>query len=155
MNRDHDDRLRLQDFLPYRLSIASNLVSNRIATAYRERFGLDIPEWRLTAMLAELGEATPQELVRSTGMDKIAVSRAASRLRARSLVIAAPNPKDGRSHFLRLSAAGIALYRQVAPLALALEAELLRSFSGEEIARFTALLKRIEAAAGEGVAPQS
>ncbi len=35
--------LKLDDFLPYRLSIASNAVSDAVAGAYRARFGLKIP----------------------------------------------------------------------------------------------------------------
>ena len=40
-------------FLPYRLSIASNVVSDAIATTYHALFGLRIPEWRLVAVIAE------------------------------------------------------------------------------------------------------
>ncbi|MGA2364065.1 MAG: MarR family transcriptional regulator, partial [Steroidobacteraceae bacterium] len=51
-------RLRLQDYLPYRLSVASNAVSRLIARAYEQRFGLKIPQWRLIAVLADEGPLT-------------------------------------------------------------------------------------------------
>lgn len=142
--------IRLQHFLPYRLSVASNAVSARIARAYQERFGLSVPEWRLVAILAELRRAVPQDLARSTRMDKIAVSRAAARLKERGLVAEDPNPRDRRSHFLSLTAAGWTLYREVAPLALAMEAELLAGLSEEEVAFLTAMLRRLESAALAG-----
>ncbi len=44
-------KLNLDNFLPYRLSIASNALSERIAAEYQNRFGLKIPEWRLMAVL--------------------------------------------------------------------------------------------------------
>src|SRR3546814_7842957 len=44
-------KLNLDNFLPYRLSIASNVLSSRIAAEYENRFGLKIPEWRLMAVL--------------------------------------------------------------------------------------------------------
>ncbi len=139
--------IRLKDFLPYRLSVVSNAVSSRIANAYAERFGLDIPEWRLIAILAELKKAVPQDLGRTTRMDKITVSRAARRLLERGLVVRTPNARDGRSHFLSLSDEGRALYARVAPIALALEAKLLKEFTLAEIATLSDLLKRLEAAA--------
>ena len=36
-------KLNLDNFLPYRLSIASNALSSRIAAEYENRFGLKIP----------------------------------------------------------------------------------------------------------------
>lgn len=140
--------LRLDAFLPYRLSVASNAVSARISSSYRKRFGLKVPEWRLIAILAETDEMTPQELGSAARIDKINVSRAAAALIERGLIVARDNPEDGRSHLLALTEDGRALYAEIAPLALAMEAELLGSFTGEERALFDALLRRIEAAAG-------
>ena len=39
--------LRLDSYLPYRLSVASNAVSGLIARAYEDRFGLTVSQWRL------------------------------------------------------------------------------------------------------------
>ena len=140
--------LRLDHFLPYRLSVASNAVSTRISKAYRDRFDLKITEWRLIAILAEAERLTPQALAAATRMDKISVSRAAKALQERGLVAVAANGEDGRSHFLSLTPAGDALYAQIAPEALAMESSLLADFTAEERAVMEALLRRIEAAAG-------
>lgn len=140
-------RLRLDRFLPYRLSIASNLVSDRIARAYQALFGLTIPEWRLVAVLAEEESITPMALGERTRMDKVTVSRAATALLSRGLLVRTPHVKDGRSHFLDLSPAGRELYARVAPEALKLERQLLAGFSPEEVATFTAMLRRLEQAA--------
>ena len=48
-----DTSLRLDAFLPFRLSFTSNLVSERVAGTYRALFDLSIPEWRLVAVIAE------------------------------------------------------------------------------------------------------
>ena len=140
--------LRLDAFLPYRLSVASNAVSARISASYRKRFGLKVPEWRLIAILAEGNEMTPQALGNAARIDKISVSRAAAALIERGLIVARDNPGDGRSHLLALTTEGQALYAEIAPIALAMEAELLARFSPEERAQLDALLRRIEAAAG-------
>jgi DNA-binding MarR family transcriptional regulator len=140
--------LVLDRFLPYRLSVASNAVSSRISEAYRRRFGLKIPEWRLIAILAEHARMTPQEIGRAGELDKITVSRAAAALIDRGLVARSGNPGDGRSHFLSLSDEGRALYDEIAPLALKLEGELLGAFSAEEVRIFEEMLRRIEGVAG-------
>lgn len=141
------DRLRLDRFLPYRLSIASNLVSDRIARTYRERFGLSIPEWRLVAVLAEDGPITPAALVARTVMDKVTVSRAAAALVARRLLARTPHPEDRRSHLLDLTAAGHDLHAGIAPQALALERALFAGFTPDERTALAAMLRRLEGAA--------
>jgi DNA-binding MarR family transcriptional regulator len=139
--------LRLSAFVPYRLSIATNTVSDVIAGAYRALFGLSIPEWRLIAVLAELGSSTQFDLGATTRMDKVTVSRAAIALVARGLMRRSANPSDKRSHLLTLSPQGRALYDEVAPKALALEDAILADFSPEEVADLIAMLQRLEAAA--------
>jgi DNA-binding MarR family transcriptional regulator len=141
------DSLRLDDFLPFRLSIASNAVSRVIARAYETRFGLRVPEWRLVAVLAEAGGLTQQAIVERTVMDKVTVSRAALALVERRLAARAPNPRDARSHLVALTDEGMALHAEVAPLALSMEAELLHGISKAEVAELDRLLNRLQAAA--------
>lgn len=140
--------LKLDAFLPYRLSIASNRVSSAIESTYRALFGLRIPEWRLIAVLAEGQGMTQQALTHATRMDKVTVSRAAIALVDRGLVARTPNPGDQRSHLLTLSAAGRSLYEEVAPKALEIEASIFADFAADEVATFRAMLARIEASAG-------
>ncbi|MBB5709519.1 MarR family winged helix-turn-helix transcriptional regulator [Sphingomonas xinjiangensis] len=140
--------LKLDDFLPYRLSLASNAVSDAVATAYRKLFGLRIPEWRLVTVLAEGGAMSQQALCGRTRMDKVTVSRAAIALAERGLIARAANPDDQRSHLLTLTLDGIALYEQVAPKALELERRMFDVFSPAEREQLLAMLKRVEAAAG-------
>jgi|UniRef100_UPI0035CBDC70 DNA-binding MarR family transcriptional regulator len=139
--------LKLDEFLPYRLSIASNRVSAAIASAYQALFGLKIPEWRLIAVIAEGPGMTQQALGLATRMDKVTVSRAAAALVGRGLLDRQPNPGDQRSHLLVLTTTGRALYDDVAPKALELEGRVFAGFSTNEIASFRAMLDRIEASA--------
>jgi DNA-binding MarR family transcriptional regulator len=78
-------KLVLDRFLPYRLSITSNLVSDRIARIYEALFALSIPEWRLVAVIAEAETITQAEIGERTRMDKVTVSRAAIALVERGL----------------------------------------------------------------------
>lgn len=138
--------LRLDQFLPYRLSIVSNRVSDAIADTYRALFGLRIPEWRLIAVLAESEGLTQGALGQRTRMDKVTVSRAAIALSERGLIARTPNPGDQRSHLLALSPAGRELYAEVAPKALEIEARVFGILSAAEAAALRDMLDRIEAA---------
>ncbi len=139
-------RLTLDDYLPYRLSIASNAVSKLIARAYEDRFGLTIPQWRLMAVLAER-PMTQQQIVARTAMDKVTVSRAAHGLVARHLVGRAAHGTDGRSHILALTDQGRDLHSEIAPLAIAYEAALLAGLTPAEVETMKRLLLRLETAA--------
>lgn len=138
------NRLVLDDFIPYRLSVTSNLVSDSIARTYEALFGLSIPEWRLIAVVAEAGGISQQAIGARTLMDKVTVSRAAIALVDRELLARRGNPEDRRSHLLDLTEAGRDLYAAVAPKALDLEARIFSQFDPAEVAQFTDMLRRIE-----------
>ncbi|KAA5804654.1 winged helix-turn-helix transcriptional regulator [Alkalicaulis satelles] len=138
-------RLRLADYLPYRLSVASNRASGLIARAYQARFGLSIQEWRVIAVLGEGAPRTAQGVCEATAMDKVTVSRAIRALDARELVRRSANEHDRRASDVTLTPEGEAIYAEVAPLALRYEAALLEGFSPDERARLMALLSKLEA----------
>ncbi len=141
--------LKLAEFLPYQLSITSNAVSDLIARAYRGRFGLKIPEWRLMAVLGERASATQRALCEATAMDKVTVNRASKALEDRGLIGRAPNTADGRSHHLALTSTGRELYEQIVPLALAVEAELERVLGRSEAMALEAMLAQLRARVAE------
>ncbi|MDT0575697.1 MarR family winged helix-turn-helix transcriptional regulator [Croceicoccus sp. F390] len=140
-------RPRLADYLPYRLSVASNAVSQQIAQRYRERFGLRISEWRIMAVLGDTGPQTQRQMVTATLMDKVAVNRACKILVDRQLISRHPNPQDGRSHMLELTASGAAMHAQIMPLALQVEQQLLECLSAQEVQTLHGVLKKLFAQA--------
>lgn len=120
-----EPRLQLDRFLPYRLSILTNLVSSAIAGAYSQRFGLSIPEWRVMAVLAQQSDLSAAQVAERTAMDKVAVSRAVSRLLARGRLERRTAVADRRKSMLSLSNEGRNIYAEVVPVALRLERSLL------------------------------
>jgi DNA-binding MarR family transcriptional regulator len=140
--------LSLDRFMPFRLSVVSNVVSDAIASTYQSMFGLRIPEWRLVAVIAESDGLSQQQLGARTRMDKVTVSRAAIALAERGLIERRGNPADQRSHLLSLTPDGRRLYEQVAPKALEMEARIFGGLDQAELARFRDVLDRVEAAAG-------
>jgi DNA-binding MarR family transcriptional regulator len=124
--------LQLENFLPYRLSVLTNLVSTAIAGAYRQRFGLSIPAWRVLAVLANAPDLSAAEVAQRTAMDKVAVSRAVSALLRQARLERRTAHADRRRSVLRLTAAGRHVHAAVAPLALAYERSLLKSLTPAE-----------------------
>jgi DNA-binding MarR family transcriptional regulator len=139
-----DPILALERFLPYRLSVLSNTLSSAIARTYQSRFGLSITEWRVLAVLGRHPGLSAGEVAERTAMDKVAVSRAVNALLASGRLLRDTHEDDRRRSILTLSEAGQAIYRQVAPAALAFEQALLADFSEAERAQLFALLERIE-----------
>ena len=124
--------LELDRFLPYRLSVLSNIVSTAISGAYEKRFGLTIPEWRVMAVLAMTPDLSAAEGAQRTAMDKVAVSRAVSSLLRHRRIVRRTARTDRRRSLLRLSLAGRRVYAQVVPVALAYERDLLAPLNGKD-----------------------
>jgi DNA-binding MarR family transcriptional regulator len=121
--------LELDRFLPYRLSVLSNIVSTAIAGAYQDRFGLTIPEWRVMAVLAMNPGLSAAEVAQRTAMDKVAVSRAVASLLKQRRIAREMARSDRRRSLLKLAPAGRRVYAQVIPFALAYERELIAPLS--------------------------
>lgn len=142
-----DKELILENFLPYKLSILSNTVSSAIAIAYDKRFGLSIPEWRVIAVLARFPGLSAVEVADRTMMDKVAVSRAVSKLLKNGRLDREFADADRRRSILNLSEEGRRVHDGVAPLALKFEADLLEGLSDEEITALNSTIERLMARA--------
>jgi DNA-binding MarR family transcriptional regulator len=137
--------LELERFLPYRLSILSNRISQAIAREYQERFDLSMTEWRVIAVLARFdGDGlSAREVAERTEMDKVAVSRALARLVAAKRVARRTHDGDKRRSVLLLSAKGWKIHDVVAPLARTHERDMLARLDTEERKMLTRILDKL------------
>jgi len=150
----NSEAFRLEDFLPYRLSVAANRVSRLFAQRYAEAYGLSIPEWRVLAVLGQFATLSPSSVGESTAMDKVKVSRAAANLVARGLLRQTQDPRDGRGRLLRLTRKGAAIYQGMVALARELEDVLAEGVSRTEWSTLLKALDKLSAHAQEfGGAP--
>ena len=140
---DGADGLDLERFIPYQLSVLSNVVSQEIAQAYSERFGLAVTEWRVIAVLGRFPGLSAAGVAERSAMDKVAVSRAVAGLLERGLLHREVHGDDRRRSVLELSEAGREVHAQVAPLALAYERELLSPLDEGEREQFASMLLRL------------
>nr|WP_240734058.1 MarR family transcriptional regulator [Dyella soli] len=136
--------LELEHFLPYRLSILSNTVSQAIADDYQRRFDLSMTEWRVMAVLARFDGLSAREVAERTAMDKVAVSRALARLVESGRVSRSTHDGDKRRSVLGLSEAGWAIHDEVAPMARAHERELLAKLDEDERAWLMRILDKLQ-----------
>jgi len=135
--------LRLERFLPYRLSITSNLISGIIAQTYKDKFALSITEWRIMAVLGEYSGVSADEISAKIKIEKSIISRALQKLLARNLVNREVDDNDGRRQNLNLTKVGLDIYHQLVPVSYDYENELLTCFTAQEQAQFNGLLDRL------------
>ena len=135
--------LELEKFLPYRLSVLAQLVSESLHDLYAGPFDLSVTQWRVMAALGRFAPLTASDVGQRIVMDKVAVSRAVASLMKRGLVERATDLDDRRRASLHLTAKGCAMHAQIVPIALKYEAELYESLSVEERQTLNGLCDRL------------
>lgn len=135
--------LDLDRFLPYRLSVLTNRLSNAIARHYVERFDLAPPEWRVMAALGQSPGLSARQVALKTEMDKVQVSRAVAGLVRARRVKKQTDARDGRITRLVLTPRGRAIYETIVPEALALEERFLAALAPKERATFNRLIVKL------------
>ncbi len=135
--------LELENFLPYRLSVLAQVVSESLHDLYAGPFDLTVTQWRVMAALGRFAPLTASDVGQRIVMDKVAVSRAVAGLMKRELVERATDRQDRRRASLDLSAKGRAMHARIVPIALEYEQRLYAALSAEERALFDRLTDRL------------
>jgi len=131
--------------VPFRLNRLAAEVSSALSGEYQERYGLDIPEWRVLATLGFRDEAcSAQYIAHCTRTHKSTISRAVTALMTRQLVERVENEDDRREFALRMTRKGKALYQELIPRLKRKEQEILSCLSAQERKDFARLLGKIE-----------
>lgn len=139
--------LRLSTFLPFRLSVLSNAISQRIAQLYDREFGLSVWQWRVMAVTADTPGISATEIGQRTQMDKVAVSRAVAGLIEMGYLERRPSADDARRANLYLTKTGADIYELIVPLAKAEEARLVSALDSEEQMELARLMGKLARAA--------
>ena len=103
-----------------------------LARAYTERFRLSVAGWRVIGVLANFQPLSAKQLAERTAMNQVSITRAISALIRLRMVRRSVDREDRRRVVLRLSERGLAAYREVIPVAIGIEAELLRGFTRQQ-----------------------
>lgn len=133
MKKARAEEFDLEHFLPYRLSVLTNIISQGLAAGYREQFGISITEWRILAVLGRYPGLTASEVVERTAMDKVSISRAVKAMMHNDLLRRETDPDDRRRQRLFLTARkGQSILQAVVPRAIRFESELLQALTPTE-----------------------
>jgi DNA-binding MarR family transcriptional regulator len=142
---DPSAKLDLFRFVPFRLNRLAAEVSAALSGEYRERYGLDIPEWRVLATLGFRNEAcSAQYIAHCTRTHKSTISRAVTTLMTRQMIERVENEDDRREYRLRMTRKGSALYEELIPRLLRKEEDILSCLSSREQRDFAVMLGKIE-----------
>lgn len=149
------DKLVLQEFIPYKLAVVANRVSQSIGSLFEQQHGLLIPEWRILMTLHSYGPLAPNEVVEYTSMDKGRVSRAQRRLVELGLIAASNDPRDGRRLVLFLTRTGVKMCGAIIPRARQTEAWFLSVLTSTERRALDKILSRLLARSLEAQSPEN
>ena len=141
------DELILEKFMPYRLARLSSTVSSTIARVYDKEFGLSIPEWRVIAILGRFPGLSAVEVAEQTFLDKVAVSRAVTKLLKSGRIDREFADADRRRSILNLSEKGREVHDGVAKLALDFERNLIDGLDEADIENFDKVMDKLLARA--------
>lgn len=104
--------MQIETFLPYRLAVTAEAFSRQLIGVYRRKYGLTREEWRMLFLLDDAGVIDSVTLAQRTSLDKVQVSRAASRLEGKGLITRRVLGSDRRLREYCITEAGAALFRQ-------------------------------------------
>lgn len=135
--------LLLEEFLPYKLSYLTNLMSGDLAKLYTDKHGISHTEWRVMAVLGISSGVSAGHVAEKTAMDKVAVSRAINNMIKNGLIERRFSSKDKRRSELMLSQTGQDVYKKIVPHAQHYEDELLGALSAKERDALSEILAKL------------
>lgn len=143
MPKDTSQDLHLQHFLPYQLYVLASRISHALAKHYEDQFQISRPEWRIIAVLGEHPNLSAAEVAERTAMDKVAVSRAVTKLLKNQLLDRRFASQDKRRSALSLSRSGQAIYKKIVPIALEYEKKILQQLNKGELKLLDSMITKL------------
>lgn len=141
-------QFELENFLPYRLSLLTNTISQGLAKSYRDNRDISITEWRVMAVLGRFPGLSASEVVERTAMDKVSISRAVKSLEEKGFLERRTDEQDRRRQSLFITRdAGQAVLKEVIPMAQRYEAGLLSALDAAELNTLLSLMDRLQRSA--------
>lgn len=137
------NKLELDNFLPYHLSVTSEMVSRALSKVYAG-FGVTIPEWRVMVHLNDQGSLTPSQLGAVTSMDKARVSRALILMDKKALISRRVDQNDKRVAHICLTESGKELFLRIEPEVMAWNAHLAQEMPEQQHEHLLQALRTVE-----------
>lgn len=127
----------------FRISFMANSLVLPVYDRIKRDFDLSRGEYLLLFCLAYADRLTAQDIADVTGRPRNSISRAVHRVLELGYISRSPDPVDGRQALLELTASGANLHKQILPLFIEREKELLGILSKEERQTLDTLLGKL------------
>jgi DNA-binding MarR family transcriptional regulator len=137
-------RLDLASYIPYRISILTTLMRRAIGEIYKDEPGLTEPEWKVLTTLAYKGSLPSGDVGLHMTLDRMAISRALTRLIELGLVKRKPYERDRRMSEVTLSPYGARVFDGLARQAAAISDAMLETLNRKEVAELLRLIDKLE-----------
>ena len=147
--------LDLDRYVPAIITFIANKLSNSATAFYQRNFGVNVTAWRIMSLLAIEPGIPASRICSVIGFDKGPVSRTLAMMKKRGLVAIRPDPRDGRSHAISLTAKGQATHDEVIVAALGRERRLLSCLDAQEQDVLIRLLRRLHDNVGAVTEPDT
>jgi len=139
--REHEPHIdALIRLVTVRIVRLAELILRTGSLTFKDRFGVKNTDLRILVMLGAHQPISVNEVSRRTHIDKAWISRSLLGLLRRKLVTKTVHPTDSRAALLSLTKAGEELLRQIAPVSIAYQRELLRGFRSRDMERVLEIL---------------
>jgi DNA-binding MarR family transcriptional regulator len=135
--------LDLDRYVPALITFIANKLSRSATVLYQKRFGVNVTEWRILALLAIEPAISAARICHVIGFDKGPVSRTLAVMEQSGLVTIRTDESDGRTHAISLTSKGRTTHDQVIAAALERERRLLSCLRKDEREVLINLLGRI------------
>jgi len=124
----------------YKLLLVAELIARPFSQVVGHVHQITLVEWRVMICVHDSPMSVATEVVERTGMEKMAVNRAVSRMANRGLLTRHDDPDDARRVRLKLTKAGERLFREIERGARARAARLMRDLDAARIRELEATL---------------
>ncbi len=135
--------LDLDRYVPALITFIANKLSRSATTLYQKRFGVNVTEWRILALLAIEPAISAARICHVIGFDKGPVSRTLAVMEENGLVTIKADERDGRTHAISMTPKGWATHDEVIAVALERERRLLSCLRKDEREMLIGLLRRV------------
>ncbi|RCW87220.1 MarR family winged helix-turn-helix transcriptional regulator [Paracoccus lutimaris] len=126
--------MHLETFFPHRLAVVAEAFSRQLVAVYGRDHGLSREEWRLLFLLENARMLDSLQLSQRTSLDKVQVSRAASRLEEKGLITREVLGSDRRLRNYAITEPGDALFRRAFGEVEARANEILQAMPARDLA---------------------
>jgi len=135
--------LLLRDYLPYQIGIVRGHISKVFEEKCLSDTNVSISGWRVLALVAIERNISGSDVVERSGMRKMAVSRAVSKLVDSGFVKQTASKADGRRSCLNITAKGRRTYDSITPAAKKFEEKIVENLGTNDLQTLGELLNRV------------